>query len=127
MQLGLPEAAAKDLKQALEIAPDFTMTATRLASLYLAQGWPLAEPERLLRRAVDKQPRSTAGLAMLVRLELRLGRLSQAQSNLDSVAELFVRLSASDTRTAATAQAVRQAVADAYQAGLTIPPALQQR
>ena len=127
MQLGLPDAAAKDLKQSLEIAPDFTMTATRLGALYLAQGWPLEEPERLLRRAVDKQPRSTAGLAMLVRLDLRLGRLSQAQSNLDSVADLFVRLSPSDTRTAATAQAVRQAVADAYQAGLTIPPALQQR
>ncbi len=126
MQLGLPDAAAKDLRRALEIAPDFTLTATKLAALYLAQGWPLEEPERLLRRAVDKQPRNATGLAMLVRVQIRLGWLSQAQSNLDSLARLFVTLNRSDTRTADTAQAVRQAAAEAHHAGLTIPPELQQ-
>jgi tetratricopeptide (TPR) repeat protein len=125
--IGQPDAAAKDLKQSLELAPDYTLAATQLATLYLAQGWPLEEPDMLLRRAVDKEWRNASGLAMLVRLDMRLGRMEQAQSELDSLADLFGSLSRSDTRTAETAQVVMLAAAEADQAGLNIPPSLRPR
>jgi 4-amino-4-deoxy-L-arabinose transferase-like glycosyltransferase len=127
MMAGEPGAAAADLRQALDLAPDYTMAATRLAELCLRQGWPVAEVELLLRRAVDKQPRNAAGLAMLVRLDLRLGRIEQAQAALQSAADLLSHLSRSDTRTADTAQAVMRAALEAEQAGLKIPAALQPR
>lgn len=127
MLIGEAEAAARDLEHALALAPDYTMAALRLAQLHLTQGWPLADVERLLRTAVDKQPRNAAGLAMLVRLDLRLGRIEQAQAALQSAADLLSHLSRSDTRTADTAQAVMVAAAEAQQAGLKIPAGLRRR
>jgi Tfp pilus assembly protein PilF/4-amino-4-deoxy-L-arabinose transferase-like glycosyltransferase len=127
MLVGESEAAARDLAQALALAPDYTMAVLRLAELHLAQGWPLADVERLLRTAVDKQPRNAAGLAMLVRLDLRLGRVEQAQAALQSAVDLLSHLNRSDTRTADTAQAVMRAAAEAEHAGLKIPATLRSR
>ncbi len=123
--IGQPDASARDLRHALDLAPDYTMAAIQLSQLYVAQNWPLAEPAMLLRRAVDKQWRNANGLAWLVRLDVRLGRMEQAQSELDSLATLFGTLNQSDTRTADTAQAVMAAAMEAESAGLRVPASLR--
>jgi len=121
-QLGESEEAARYLKKAVEIAPDFSSAAVKLAEVYLREGWPVEEVERLLRRAVEGRPRDVDGRAMLARLSIRLGNLQQAEKDLDTAAGWLARRSRSDTRTAATARAVTLAVEEAKQAGIEAPP-----
>jgi len=121
-QLGEPEEAARDLKKAVEIAPDFSTAAVKLAEVCLREGWPVEEVERLLRRAVEGRPRDVDGRAMLARLSIRLGNLQQAKMDLDTAAGWLARRSRSDTRTAATARAVTLAVEEAKRAGIEAPP-----
>lgn len=120
--LGEPELAARDLRTAVEIAPDFSSTAIKLAEVHVEQGWPVEEVERLLRRAVEVRVRDDDGRAMLARLSIRLGNLEQAKRDLDLAAEGLALRNRSDTRTAATARAVTLAVEEARQAGIETPP-----
>jgi len=122
MQTGEPESAKKDLLEALRIAPDFSSAGVTLGELALRQGWPVAEPERLLRRAVEQQPRKIEGWAMLTRLDLRMQNYEQAESDLAKATAGAERRSKSDTRTAAAIQAVAAAASEARQAGLEVPP-----
>jgi len=120
-QLGEPEEAARDLKKAVEIAPDYSSAAVKLAEVHLQEGWPVEEVERLLRRAVEQRVRDVEGRAMLARLSIRLGNLRQAKMDLDTAAEGLARRSRSDTRTAMVARAVMLAVEEAKQAGIEAP------
>jgi len=120
-QLGEPEEAARDLKKAVEIAPDYSSAAVKLAEVHLQEGWPVEEVERLLRRAVEQRVRDVEGRAMLARLSIRLGNLRQAKMDLDTAAEGIARRSRSDTRTAMVARAVMLAVEEAKQAGIEAP------
>ena len=120
-QLGEPEEAARDLRKAVEIAPDYSSAAVKLAEVHLQEGWPVEEVERLLRRAVEQRVRDVEGRAMLARLSIRLGNLRQAKMDLDTAAEGLARRSRSDTRTAAVARAVMLAVEEAKQAGIEAP------
>ncbi len=124
-QLGLAEAAGRDYRKALDIAPDYTMAATRLGALTLEQGWPLEEPERLLRKAVEQQPGNAEGAAMLVRLNVARGDWRQARADLEMLASFVIGLSMSDTRTTGKLQAARQAVLEAQAAGLEVPTLLR--
>jgi len=124
-QLGLAEAAGHDYKKALDIAPDYTMAATKLGALTLEQGWPLEEPERLLRKAVEQQPGNAEGAAMLVRLSVARGDRRQARADLEMLASFVGGLSMSDTRTMGKLQATRQAVLEAQAAGLEVPTLLR--
>ena len=121
-QLGEAKEAARDQKKAVEIAPDYSAAAVQLAEVHLQEGWPVDEPERLLRRAVEGRVRDIDGRAMLARLSIRLGNLEQAKMDLDAAAAGLAYRSRSDTRTAATARAVMLAAEDAKQAGIEAPP-----
>ena len=121
-QLGESEEAARDLKKALEIAPDYSVAAVKLADVHLQEGWPVEEVERLLRRTLEIRVTGTDGWAMLARLNIRLGNLEQAKIDLDAAAAGLAYRSRSDTRTAATARAVMLAVEEAKQAGIEAPP-----
>ncbi|MCJ7751386.1 MAG: glycosyltransferase family 39 protein [Armatimonadetes bacterium] len=120
--LGEPEEAARDLRKAVEIAPDYSTAAVKLAELHLREGWPVEEVERLLRRAVEAKVRDVEGRAMLARLSIRLGNLQQAKVDLDAAAAGLVHRSRSDTRTAGAVHAVMTAAAEAKQAGIEAPP-----
>lgn len=121
MATGEPEAAARAMKRALDIAPDFTSSAAMLADLHIQQGWPLAEPERLLQRALAAQPRHVRGLATLARLHVRQGRLEEARADLEQAARVFANWSRADTRWAATAGELVRAAREAEMAGVTVP------
>ena len=121
MATGEPEAAARAMNRALDIAPDFTSSAAMLAELHLQQGWPLAEPERLLERALAAQPRHVRGLATLARLHVRQGRLEEARADLEQAARVFSNWSRADTRWAATAGELVRAAREAEMAGVTVP------
>jgi len=122
MLTGEPEAAAEDIKQSLEIAPDFSTSAMRLAQLHLDQGWPLDEPERLLRRAVDLQPRHVSGLAALVRVHVRQGKLSEAEEELARAHEVLAAWGRADTRRRQAEHDLARASAEALAAGVTRRP-----
>ncbi len=124
-QLGMAEAAGRDYRKALAIAPDYTMPATRLGALALQENWPLEEPARLLRKAVEQQPGNAEGAAMLVRLSVARGDREQARADLELLASFVGELSMSDTRTLGKLQAARQAVLEAQTAGLEVPTLLQ--
>ena len=121
-RLGEPEEAARDLKKAVEIAPDFSTAAVRLAEVHLQEGWPVEEVERLLRRAVEGRVRDVDGRAMLARLSIRLGNLQQAKMDLDAAAAGLAHRSRSDTRTTAAARSVMLAAEEAKRAGIEAPP-----
>ena len=125
MQLGDPAAAGRDLRKALEIAPDFTAAATGLGALALKEAWPLEEPERLLREAIKRQPGKVEGVAMLVRLSVARGDMEQARADLEALEAGVRQLALSDTRTAATLEEARRAVAEAQEAGVELPPGLR--
>ncbi|UCC67156.1 MAG: tetratricopeptide repeat protein [Armatimonadota bacterium] len=124
LRTGEPQAAAEDMKRSLEIAPDFTTTAARLAELYLAQGWPLEEPERLLHRALEFQPRHVWGLALLTRVHVRQGRLQEAKADLERATEMFSTWNRADTRWGASANELMRAAEEARAAGVAIPEGL---
>jgi len=124
MRTGEPQDAASDMKRALEIAPDFATTAARLARLYIQQGWGLAEPEQLLRRALQHQPTHVQGLVALVRVNIRQGQLKEAQANLEAAAVALARWNRRDTRRAGVQQELLEAAAEAQAAGIPLPQGL---
>lgn len=126
MMLGHPQKAADALKMALEIAPDFARAGTVLGRLTIERGWPPKEAERLLRRALEKQPRNVQGFAMLVRLDLRLGHRAQAADDLTAAAAVLSQLNLADTRNQQSAQVVMAAAVEAQAAGVPIPATLMQ-
>jgi tetratricopeptide (TPR) repeat protein len=121
MEIGEPEAAARDLVKALDIAPDFSTAAARLAGLCLEQGWPLDEPERLLRRALDYQTMNVAGLATLARVNIRQGKLQDARANLGLALVKLSKRGGADTRSAAARAELLRAWAEAKAAGVELP------
>ncbi len=122
---GQPRAAVEHYKMALAAAPDYTVAAARLGTVYLEEKWPAAEVEPLLRRAVSLQSGNVYGLAVLVRLDLAMGDFKRAQADLDAAAQGLARMNPSDTRTASIAQAVLVAAAEAQSVGLRMPPEIR--
>lgn len=131
---GEPEAAARNLKRALQLAPDFTMTAVRLASLHLDQGWPLDEVDALLGAALEHQPRNALGLAMLARVKIRLGDHGEARRHIEAAVAVISGTHPGDTRLPHSYEATRMALVEAQEAGIELSPstweamrAIQQR
>jgi tetratricopeptide (TPR) repeat protein len=121
MNTGEAEAAGEHLKQALEIAPDFTRAAVALAEIHLQQGWPLDEVEPLLRRAVTIQTYNVHGMSTLARVHLKQGKLDEAQRDLQDAVDRVALISTADTRRAPALQQVMQAAVEAQAAGVEIP------
>jgi cytochrome c-type biogenesis protein CcmH/NrfG len=117
-------AAVEAFRQALRRAPDYATAAARFATLVLSQGWPAEEAERLLVRALQDQPSNAAALAALVRVDVRLRHTEAAATSLQALAGAFSHWDVRDTRYAATEAVIRQAVAEAADAGVAIPPVL---
>lgn len=122
-----PKAAAEHLAQALTIAPDHTTTAVKLAALHLERGWPLEEPERLLRRALEAQPTHLPGLTALARLNVRQGDLDQARRSLDAIVPVLRRISLTDTRIAPAVTELLAVAQEARDAGVDVPAELSGR
>ncbi len=120
VRTGDPEGAARSMRRALQLAPDFTTTAVRLADLHIDQGWPLADVEQLLRTAVEHQPRNALGQAMLARLTLRLGDHEQAKRDVEAAVALISSLNPRDTRFAHAYEATRVAFMEADEAGIEL-------
>jgi tetratricopeptide (TPR) repeat protein len=127
LMLGRPQEARTALRQALIIAPDYAGAATMLGNIALQQNWPLAEPVQRLRRASELQPRNLEALAMLVRLDVRVGDLRRAATDLAAAAEALSQRNLSDTRNQQYAQTVMAAAAEAQAAGVPIPNTLLQQ
>ncbi len=119
---GEPEAAARSMRRALDLAPDFTTTAVWLAELYLAQGWPLDQVQGRLLAAVEHQPRNPFGHAMLARVDIRLGDHEQARHHIEAAVAIVSGSHPGDTRTAYAYEAARVAIAEAREAGIDLPP-----
>jgi 4-amino-4-deoxy-L-arabinose transferase-like glycosyltransferase len=124
---GEAEKAAGQLRKALEVAPDFTRAALQLSELHLVRGWPLEEPEELLTRALAAQRLEVVGLARLVQLNVRLGHLQAATTNLARGAAALGYYPAQDARTMAEREMLMGAAAEARAAGALVPPELEQQ
>jgi len=121
MHIGQMESAERHLREAIRLAPDFTRAAVTLSDLHIQQELPLGEVRRILREAVEQQPRNLEGWVMLVRLDLEMADLDQAGRDLASASELLGELSMSDTRTASSARLLRMMAAQAAAAGVRLP------
>ena len=118
MQTGQLTAAAWYMLRALDLAPDFATVAATLAGLYLQEDWPLEEPERLVRRALEHRPRNVAAWAALVRLNARRGELQEAAANLERAQAALASWNRQDTRWAQMQDLLLQAMAEARVAGM---------
>ena len=121
---GRPVVAADHLAKSLAIAPDYARTAVQLADLHMEQRWPLAKPERLLRRALEAQPTNLLGLTTLARLNVRQGHLEEARLTLEAAVDLLRNTSPSDTRVAPVVIDLLAVAQEARDAGVEVPPEL---
>lgn len=124
VQLGDYEAAVKHMRQALEIAPDFSMAAGQMGQLYLQQGWPLEEMARLLERASRAEYLNQHALGVLARIYLRMGRLREAADTLDRAAAAVARGAPVGRAGAVTDVTLAQAIQEAQAAGVPVPGVL---
>ncbi len=121
VQTGRYQEAAEHLKRALDIAPDFTLAAVPLAELHLLQGWPLDEPERLLRQALEHQPNSVRGITELARLNIRRGDLAEARENILLAEGKLSVWARQDTRSIPLAAELSRVRDEARAAGVDLP------
>ncbi|MGD0111195.1 MAG: glycosyltransferase family 39 protein [Armatimonadota bacterium] len=114
-------SASAAYRQATKVAPDFADAAARYVELAIAHRQALAEPGRLLAKAVDSQPSNVQALATLVRVDVRLGKNADAAEALNAMADAFSRWSKSDSSYDETQMWVQQAIGDAQAAGIAVP------
>ncbi len=124
-QTGDSAAAGEAFRHTLQVAPDYSTAASRLAEAAMAQGSSLNEPEALLARAVEFQPSNVESLATLVRLQVRLGMKDTAEHTLMKTALALAHRNQSDTRYASAQALVLQAAAEAEAAGIVVPQSLR--
>jgi len=122
-EMGDDKAAARYLRQALEIAPDYAESAARLAEIVMSNEWPVGEIAPLVARAAAEQQYNVSVLAALVRVEIREGKLRQAQADLNRAADVLAHVHPGDSRRPIREAAYSRAANDALAAGLMLPPA----
>jgi len=122
MQTGDLRTADRAFHRALDLAPYYATAASRYASLCLSQGWPLADAQRFLQRALQDQPTNIYGLAALVRVNVKQGQREQASANLGRLVAAFSRWNRGSSRYDSAQMLVQQAANEAAAAGIP-PPA----
>jgi tetratricopeptide (TPR) repeat protein len=116
------KASADAMRRALQAAPDYTSVAKEMADLYLDQGWPLEEPERLLRRALTEQEGNAWGLLTLARINVHTGALEEAAANLAAADRELRYWHPSDRRTQQLYAYRQQVLGEAMAAGAPVAP-----
>jgi len=115
------QAAAEHYRKALAVAPDYAKTAGWLGELALQQGWPLDDPERLLRRALSMQRNSVEGHLALLQIDLRKEDAPRAAEDLQGLARVLSIYVPTDAEFARLQQRVSEIVARARRLGVKIP------
>ena len=120
-ETGEERAAVSYLQRSLEVAPDYGEVAATLAEVVLAHDFPIEPTATLVARAAAADYVNVSALSALVRVEIRQGKLDQAQADLKRTADALNHISPMDSRRPMREAAYGQAVADAQAAGLSIP------
>jgi len=124
VQVGEYASAARHMRRALELAPDFVVAAGQLAQVHLQQGWALEEPERRLVRAARAQYLYLPAFGTLARVHIRMGRLEEAGADLQRAAEALDRVTPVGKPGRGLDSSLAQAMQEAHAAGVPVPERL---
>ncbi len=120
-QTGDLSEAEGAFRKALELAPDYARAAASLAELSMERKQPLAEPKRLLERALSTQTENAEARLALVQLDLRL-QDPNAQRDLERLVETLAKHDPNARGYDRLLMGLSQVLMEAKQAGLAVPP-----